>query len=239
MDMSSQSWVISVLVCLTFAHLTQSTRPIRYISCEYQHCDGRTQYCDKLTGSCSGCRAPCSRTTEADEKLCQTECQVLSVSSVNLTVSARSVVDVVNIECGDHQTCDGRTEYCDRLTDECVPCWAPCSRTTGPDVKLCQKRCARYLELQSTTPKLPSTTIPTGVIIHVAASKSKSEGHFKKSTNMPALQALSGTQIHVTLTRTSLPFDGQSRSLHSYKAQHQLTGRKPQYPENTWTNTRS
>ncbi|KAK2189693.1 hypothetical protein NP493_99g01028 [Ridgeia piscesae] len=75
MDMSGQSWVISVLVCLTFAHLTQSTRPIRYISCEYQHCDGRTQYCDKLTGSCSGCRAPCSRTTEADEKLCQTECQ--------------------------------------------------------------------------------------------------------------------------------------------------------------------
>ena len=64
---------------------------------------------------------------------------VLSVSSTNLTVSARAVVDVVDIECGDRQTCDGRTEYCDRLTDECVPCWPPCSRTTGPRVKLCVK----------------------------------------------------------------------------------------------------
>ena len=67
------------------------------------------------------------------------------VHFTQLTVSVRSTVDAVVIKCGDKQMCDGKVEYCDRLTDMCVPCWPPCSRNTSADMNLCRTRCAGQL----------------------------------------------------------------------------------------------
>ncbi len=69
----------------------------------------------------------------------------LCVHLTQPTASARYTVDAVAIKCGDRQICDGKVEYCDRLTDECVPCWQPCSRKTSADIKLCRTRCAGKL----------------------------------------------------------------------------------------------
>ena len=60
---------------------------------------------------------------------------------------ARSTVDAVAIKCGDNEVCDGKVDYCDRLTDECVPCWKPCSRETRADMNLCRTRCAGKLSV--------------------------------------------------------------------------------------------
>lgn len=100
---------------------------------------------------------------------------LLYVASVNLTVLSRSTDDVFVIKCGDH-ICDDRTEYCYPETYECVPCWKLCSRTTRSEVKLCKTRCAKYLELRSTTDATPTNAT---TVIFAAKSKPIASDGFK------------------------------------------------------------